>query len=142
MPVRHAGPRTAGTAARGVAGVGKHRGSGGAGERRFCGTGRPVGAGWDGAARAGGLSRQPILDAAVDFVETVRDALHQDLQVHLRAEHGRQDHLRRLAHGIQRIALARPAVFPSRGLYPRGACGRVAAKATVTLPLLDLGGAL
>jgi AcrR family transcriptional regulator len=104
-----------------------------------------------GTARPGGLSRQRILDAAVDFidreglpaltmhrlgkdlgvgamalyryvpsredlldgiVETVLDALHQDPEVHLRAEHGWQDYLQRLAHGIRRVALAHPAVFP------------------------------
>jgi AcrR family transcriptional regulator len=99
----------------------------------------------------GGLSRQRIIDAAVDFidreglpaltmrrlggdlgveamalyrhvpgreelldgiVETVLDRLHRDPEVHLRAEHGWQDYLQRLAHGIRRIALAHPAVFP------------------------------
>ena len=104
-----------------------------------------------GSAKAGGLSRQRILGAAVEFidreglpkltmrrlgeflgveamalyryvpsredlldgiVETVLDGLHHDPEVHLRAEHGWQDYLQRLAHGIRRIALAHPAVFP------------------------------
>jgi AcrR family transcriptional regulator len=54
-------------------------------------------------------SREDLLDG---IVETVLDALHQDPEVHLRAEHGWQDYLQRLAHGIRRIALAHPAVFP------------------------------
>ena len=104
-----------------------------------------------GAAQAGGLSKQRILNAAVEYidreglskltmrrlgeflgveamalyryvpsredlldgiVEAVLDGLHHDPEVHLRAEHGWQDYLQRLAHGIRRIALAHPAVFP------------------------------
>jgi AcrR family transcriptional regulator len=109
---------------------------------------RPAG---DGASQAGGLGRQRILNAAVEFidreglprltmrrlggflgveamalyryvpsredlldgiVETVLDQLHHDPEVHLRAEHGWQDYLQRLAHGVRRVALAHPAVFP------------------------------
>jgi len=105
----------------------------------------------DATSQPGGLSRQRILNAAVEFidreglprltmrrlggylgveamalyryvpsredlldgiVETVLDGLHHDPEVHLRAEHGWQDYLQRLAHGIRRIALAHPAVFP------------------------------
>jgi AcrR family transcriptional regulator len=104
-----------------------------------------------GGAQPGGLSRQRILTAAMEFidreglprltmrrlggflgveamalyryvpsredlldgiVETVLDGLHHDPEVHLRAEHGWQDYLQRLAHGIRRIALAHPAAFP------------------------------
>jgi AcrR family transcriptional regulator len=54
-------------------------------------------------------SREELLDG---IVETVLDALHHDPEVHLHAEHGWQDYLQRLAHGIRRIALAHPAVFP------------------------------
>lgn len=54
-------------------------------------------------------SREELLDGVV---ETVLDALHRDPEVHLRGEHGWQDYLQRLAHGIRRIALAHPAVFP------------------------------
>jgi AcrR family transcriptional regulator len=111
-----------------------------------------VGQSADGAATlAGGLTRQRILQSAVEFidreglpsltmrrlggslgveamalyryvpsredlldgiVETVLDDLHHDPEVHLHAEHGWQDYLQRLAHGIRRVALAHPAVFP------------------------------
>ena len=54
-------------------------------------------------------SREDLLDG---IVETVLDGLHHDPEVHLHAEHGWQDYLQRLAHGIRRIALAHPAVFP------------------------------
>lgn len=54
-------------------------------------------------------SREELLDGVV---ETVLDALHRDAEVHLHGEHGWQDYLQRLAHGIRRIALAHPAVFP------------------------------
>jgi AcrR family transcriptional regulator len=56
-------------------------------------------------------SRDDLLDG---IVETVLDGLHHDPEVHLEAEHGWQDYLQRLAHGIRRIALAlaHPAVFP------------------------------
>jgi AcrR family transcriptional regulator len=54
-------------------------------------------------------SREDLLDG---IVETVLDQLHHDPGVHLHAEHGWQDYLQRLAHGIRRIALAHPAVFP------------------------------
>jgi AcrR family transcriptional regulator len=54
-------------------------------------------------------SREDLLDGVVD---TVLDALHEDPEVHLHAEHGWQSYLQRLAHGIRRIALDHPAVFP------------------------------
>src|SRR3954447_3672666 len=60
-------------------------------------------------------SREDLLDG---IVETVLDALHHDPEVHLRAEHGWQDYLQRLAHGIRRVALAHPAVFPRIATRP------------------------
>jgi AcrR family transcriptional regulator len=54
-------------------------------------------------------SREDLLDGVVD---TVLDALHRDPEVHLHAQHGWQNYLQRLAHGIRRIALDHPAVFP------------------------------
>jgi AcrR family transcriptional regulator len=63
-------------------------------------------------------SREDLLDGVVD---TVLDALHRDPEVHLHAEHGWQDYLQRLAHGIRRIALAHPAVFPLVATRPPAA---------------------
>jgi AcrR family transcriptional regulator len=63
-------------------------------------------------------SREDLLDGVVD---TVLDALHRDPEVHLRAEHGWQDYLQRLAHGIRRIALDHPAVFPLVATRPPAA---------------------
>jgi AcrR family transcriptional regulator len=54
-------------------------------------------------------SREDLLDGVVD---TVLDALHNDPEVHLHAQHGWQNYLQRLAHGFRRIALDHPAVFP------------------------------
>lgn len=54
-------------------------------------------------------SREDLLDGVVD---TLLDALHRDPEVHLHAQHGWQNYLSRLAHGIRRIALDHPAVFP------------------------------
>jgi AcrR family transcriptional regulator len=63
-------------------------------------------------------SREDLLDGVVD---AVLDALHHDPEVHLHAEHGWQDYLQRLAHGIRRIALDHPAVFPLVGTRPPAA---------------------
>jgi AcrR family transcriptional regulator len=63
-------------------------------------------------------SREALLDGVVD---TVLDALHDDPEVHLQAEHGWQDYLQRLAHGIRRIALDHPAVFPLMATRPPAA---------------------
>jgi AcrR family transcriptional regulator len=63
-------------------------------------------------------SREDLLDGVVD---AVLDALHRDPEVHLRAEHGWQDYLQRLAHGIRRIALDHPAVFPLVATRPPAA---------------------
>jgi AcrR family transcriptional regulator len=63
-------------------------------------------------------SREDLLDGVVDVV---LDALHHDPEVHLHAEHGWQDYLQRLAHGIRRIALDHPAVFPLVATRPPAA---------------------
>jgi AcrR family transcriptional regulator len=52
--------------------------------------------------------REDLLDG---IVELVIDDLSGDPQVHLTASHW-QDYLQRLAHGVRRIALAHPGVFP------------------------------
>jgi Tetracyclin repressor-like, C-terminal domain len=54
-------------------------------------------------------------------VDTVLDALHADPEVHLHAKHGWQNYLQRLAHGIRRIALDHPAVFPLVATRPPAA---------------------
>ncbi|MGY1687356.1 TetR/AcrR family transcriptional regulator C-terminal domain-containing protein [Geodermatophilus sp. SYSU D00867] len=53
--------------------------------------------------------REQLLDGVV---ETVIDELYGDPDVHMRAAGGWQDFLQRLAHGVRRIALAHPEVFP------------------------------
>ena len=53
--------------------------------------------------------RENLLDGVV---ETVIDELYGDPDVHLAASHGWQDYLQRLAHGVRRLALAHPEVFP------------------------------
>jgi AcrR family transcriptional regulator len=63
-------------------------------------------------------SREDLLDGVVD---TVLEALHQDPEVHLHAQHGWQNYLQRLAHGIRRIALDHPAVFPLIATRPPAA---------------------
>src|SRR4051812_17636236 len=63
-------------------------------------------------------SREALLDGVVD---TVLDALHADPEVHLHAKHGWQNYLQRLAHGIRRIALDHPAVFPLVATRPPAA---------------------
>ena len=62
--------------------------------------------------------RESLLDGVV---ETVLDELHGDPEVHLTPVHGWQDYLHRLAHGIRRIALAHPAVFPTISTRPPAA---------------------
>ncbi len=52
--------------------------------------------------------REDLLDG---IVELVIDDLYGDPDVHLVAENW-QDYLQRLAHGVRRIALAHPQVFP------------------------------
>jgi AcrR family transcriptional regulator len=53
--------------------------------------------------------RENLLDGVV---ESVIDELYGDPDVRLAASHGWQDYLQRLAHGVRRIALAHPQVFP------------------------------
>ena len=53
--------------------------------------------------------REQLLDGVV---EAVIDELYGDPDVHMRAAGGWQDFLQRLAHGVRRIALAHPEVFP------------------------------
>ena len=47
-----------------------------------------------------------------DDWELVVDELYGDPEVYLRPEHGWQDYLLRLAHGVRQIALHHPQVFP------------------------------
>ncbi|MCO7218342.1 TetR/AcrR family transcriptional regulator [Klenkia sp. PcliD-1-E] len=54
-------------------------------------------------------SRDDLLDAVV---AAVVDELYSDDDVHFTPQHGWQDYLQRLAHGVRRIALAHPALFP------------------------------
>jgi AcrR family transcriptional regulator len=53
--------------------------------------------------------REQLLDAVVERV--VEDMAH-DTDVPDAPEHGWQDYLQRLAHGVRRVALAHPKVFP------------------------------
>ncbi len=62
--------------------------------------------------------RDQLLDGVV---ETVIDELYGDPDVHLEAAHGWQDYLQRLAHGVRRIALAHPEVFPLVATRPPAA---------------------
>ncbi|MGY1814996.1 TetR/AcrR family transcriptional regulator [Blastococcus sp. SYSU D00820] len=63
-------------------------------------------------------SRENLLDGVV---ESVIDELYGDPDVHLEAAHGWQDYLQRLAHGVRRIALAHPEVFPLVATRPPAA---------------------
>jgi AcrR family transcriptional regulator len=62
--------------------------------------------------------RENLLDGVV---EAVIDELYGDPDVHLAASHGWQDYLQRLAHGVRRIALAHPEVFPLVATRPPAA---------------------
>jgi AcrR family transcriptional regulator len=62
--------------------------------------------------------REALLDGVV---ETVVDELYGDPEVHLKATGGWQDYLQRLAHGLRRMALAHPEVFPLIGTRPPAA---------------------
>jgi AcrR family transcriptional regulator len=53
--------------------------------------------------------REQLLDAVV---ERIVDGMASDPDVPDRPEHGWQDYLQRLAHGIRRVALAHPKAFP------------------------------
>src|SRR3954452_11076864 len=62
--------------------------------------------------------REALLDG---IVETVVDELYGDPDVHLEAHAGWVDYLQRLAHGLRRIALAHPEVFPLVATRPPAA---------------------
>jgi AcrR family transcriptional regulator len=62
--------------------------------------------------------RESLIDGVVD---TVLDELYADPEVHTTPVHGWQDYLHRLAHGVRRIALAHPAVFPTVSTRPPAA---------------------
>jgi AcrR family transcriptional regulator len=62
--------------------------------------------------------REALLDGVV---ETVVDELFNDPDVHLEAHAGWVDYLQRLAHGLRRIALAHPEVFPLVATRPPAA---------------------
>src|SRR6476659_238775 len=61
--------------------------------------------------------REDLLDG---IVELVIDDLYGDPEVHLAADQW-QDYLQRLAHGVRRIALAHPQVFPLVATRPPAA---------------------
>jgi AcrR family transcriptional regulator len=61
--------------------------------------------------------REALLDGVV---ETVIDELYGDPDVHL-TDPSWQDYLRRLSHGVRRIALAHPEVFPLIATRPPAA---------------------
>src|SRR5262245_20084550 len=62
--------------------------------------------------------REALLDGVV---ETVVDELFSDPDVHLEAHAGWVDYLQALAHGLRRIALAHPEVFPLVATRPPAA---------------------
>lgn len=62
--------------------------------------------------------REDLLDGVVDAVV---DELFADEDVLLEPQFGWQDHLQRLAHGVRRIALAHPALFPLVATRPPAA---------------------
>lgn len=62
--------------------------------------------------------REALLDAVV---ERVVDELYADPEVHLEAHAGWEDYLQRLAHGLRRIALVHPEVFPLVATRPPAA---------------------
>ena len=62
--------------------------------------------------------REALLDAVV---ERVVDELYTDPEVHLEAHAGWVDYLQRLAHGLRRIALVHPEVFPLVATRPPAA---------------------
>jgi AcrR family transcriptional regulator len=64
----------------------------------------------------------PGRDALLDgVIEVVLDELYGDPDVHLEATNGWQDYLQRLAHGLRRVALAHPEVFPLVATRPPAA---------------------
>ncbi|MCW2581626.1 MAG: Transcriptional regulator, TetR family [Klenkia sp.] len=63
-------------------------------------------------------SREDLLDGVVEIVV---DELFADPDVYIAPRHGWEDYLQRLAHGVRRIALAHPAVFPLVATRPPAA---------------------
>jgi len=63
-------------------------------------------------------SRENLLDG---IVESVIDELYGDPDVHMQAPDGWQPYVQRLAHGVRRIALAHPQVFPLVATRPPAA---------------------
>lgn len=63
-------------------------------------------------------SRESLLDGVV---QTVIEDLYGDPEVVLEARNGWQDYLQRLSHGVRRIALTHPAVFPLVATRPPAA---------------------
>jgi AcrR family transcriptional regulator len=53
--------------------------------------------------------REDLLDA---IVESIIDEMYADEDVLQSPQHGWQDYLQRLAHGVRRVALAHPRAFP------------------------------
>jgi AcrR family transcriptional regulator len=54
-------------------------------------------------------SRESLLDG---IVESVVDELYRDPEVYVEPRHGWQDYMIRLAHGLRRLALEHPQMFP------------------------------
>lgn len=73
-------------------------------------------------------SREDLLDGVV---EQVMGELYGDPEVHMNAGHGWQAYVQRLAHGVRRIALSHPEVFPL-------VCTRPSAAPWVKPPLRSL----
>lgn len=63
-------------------------------------------------------SRANLLDAVV---EAVIDELYGDPEVHLLPSAGWEDYVSRLAHGVRRITVAHPRVFPLIATHPPAA---------------------
>jgi AcrR family transcriptional regulator len=62
--------------------------------------------------------RDDLLDGVVELVV---DELYGDPEVYLAPQHGWEDYLQRLAHGVRRIALTHPALFPLIATRPPAA---------------------
>ncbi len=62
--------------------------------------------------------REDLLDGVV---ELVIDELYGDPEVYLAPNHGWEDYLQRLAHGVRRMAIAHPPVFPLIATRPPAA---------------------
>ena len=62
--------------------------------------------------------REDLLDGVVELVV---DELYGDPEVYLAPKHGWEDYLQRLAHGVRRMAMAHPALFPLIATRPPAA---------------------